>query len=325
MPARPLSGSWRAAALADSLSPRAASSTSASPCSKCGCRLREPLHESRRPVLLINPAITQRSRARFPLSIMTMAAALEPAYESTLIDGNLDRNAIATAAARRRERKIRRGRHHGDGRAAGRHRHRDVARIAGCAARSAHRLGRLFPDPVSRRGAQQRLRGLRRARARRRNAARVARGAAYRGVRLSTPSAASALRRDGRVVRNAERLFSARHIAPRLRLRPACPIRGLPGESFLGARTAAHQAALGCRFRCTFCGVAAMFRGGTAPAAGAAARRRTRLSQAASSAPTRSSSTITISSTAKSTWCRCSRCWRATSCRGGATRAPTRW
>ena len=50
-------------------------------------------------VLLINPAITQRSRARFPLSIMTMAAALEPDYESTLIDGNLDRNAIATAAA----------------------------------------------------------------------------------------------------------------------------------------------------------------------------------------------------------------------------------
>ena len=31
----------------------------------------------------------------------------------------------------------------------------------------------------------------------------------------------------------------------------------------MGARTAAHQAALGCRFRCTFCGVAAMFRGAT--------------------------------------------------------------
>jgi hypothetical protein len=35
-------------------------------------------------------------------------------------------------------------------------------------------------------------------------------------------------------------------------------------RSFLGARTAAHQASVGCRFRCTFCGVAAMFRGGTA-------------------------------------------------------------
>ena len=34
-------------------------------------------------------------------------------------------------------------------------------------------------------------------------------------------------------------------------------------KTFLGARTAVHQAALGCRFRCTFCGVAAMFRGAT--------------------------------------------------------------
>jgi anaerobic magnesium-protoporphyrin IX monomethyl ester cyclase len=32
-------------------------------------------------------------------------------------------------------------------------------------------------------------------------------------------------------------------------------------KTFLGQRTAAHQAALGCRFRCTFCGVAAMFGG----------------------------------------------------------------
>ena len=38
--------------------------------------------------------------------------------------------------------------------------------------------------------------------------------------------------------------------------------------TFLGRRTAAHQAAIGCRFRCTFCGVAAMFGGTTAlPAA----------------------------------------------------------
>ncbi|HWW19678.1 MAG TPA: radical SAM protein, partial [Steroidobacteraceae bacterium] len=34
--------------------------------------------------------------------------------------------------------------------------------------------------------------------------------------------------------------------------------------TYLGRRTAGVQAALGCRFRCTFCGVAAMFRGKTA-------------------------------------------------------------
>jgi hypothetical protein len=48
-------------------------------------------------VLLINTAITSRRHARFPLSIMTMAAALEGRYESTLIDGNIDRDARATA------------------------------------------------------------------------------------------------------------------------------------------------------------------------------------------------------------------------------------
>jgi radical SAM superfamily enzyme YgiQ (UPF0313 family) len=33
--------------------------------------------------------------------------------------------------------------------------------------------------------------------------------------------------------------------------------------SFLGRRTAVHQAAIGCRYRCTFCGVASMFNGQT--------------------------------------------------------------
>ena len=35
-------------------------------------------------------------------------------------------------------------------------------------------------------------------------------------------------------------------------------------KTFMGARTAAHQASVGCRFRCTFCGVAGMFNGATA-------------------------------------------------------------
>ncbi len=33
--------------------------------------------------------------------------------------------------------------------------------------------------------------------------------------------------------------------------------------SFLGSRTAVHQAAIGCRYRCTFCGVVSMFNGHT--------------------------------------------------------------
>src|SRR6185436_9046176 len=60
------------------------------------------------------------------------------------------------------------------------------------------------------------------------------------------------------------RAISARHVAPALDYGLLRDPREYLVRSFLGARTAAHQAALGCRFRCTFCGVAAMFRGGTA-------------------------------------------------------------
>ena len=45
-------------------------------------------------VLLVNPRITTRRHARFPLSIMTMAGALESTHDSTLIDGNMDRDAV---------------------------------------------------------------------------------------------------------------------------------------------------------------------------------------------------------------------------------------
>ena len=51
-------------------------------------------------VLLINPRITSRRHARFPLSIMAMAEALEGRhYASTLIDGNMDRDAVRSAVA----------------------------------------------------------------------------------------------------------------------------------------------------------------------------------------------------------------------------------
>src|SRR4051794_18708020 len=50
-------------------------------------------------VLLVNPAITSRSRARFPLSLMSLAAALEPDYDAQLLDGNVDDDAPNTAAA----------------------------------------------------------------------------------------------------------------------------------------------------------------------------------------------------------------------------------
>jgi hypothetical protein len=220
----------------------------------------EPLRGHAGQVLLINRR-SRNSRA-VPLSIMTMAAALGPDYESTLIDGNLDRNAIATAAAAA---------------ASGKFAAAGITVMGGPQTATAIEMSRAlraarpicpssgaaisrpcievalnndYVDYVVRGQGEETLREL------------------LAALRTGSPVVDTigglALRRDGRVVRNAERLFSARHIAPRLRYDLLPDPRAYLVKSFLGARTAAHQAALGCRFRCTFCGVAAMFRGGTA-------------------------------------------------------------
>jgi radical SAM superfamily enzyme YgiQ (UPF0313 family) len=62
-----------------------------------GLRTPARAHANGKPrVLLINPRITSRRHARFPLSIMTLAAALADRYDATLIDGNLDADAART-------------------------------------------------------------------------------------------------------------------------------------------------------------------------------------------------------------------------------------
>jgi radical SAM superfamily enzyme YgiQ (UPF0313 family) len=70
-------------------------------------------------------------------------------------------------------------------------------------------------------------------------------------------------RRDGGIVHNPSRGFSrgaAALVLPYEKL--GDPEKYLSG-TFLGRRTAVHQASIGCRFHCTFCGVAAMFGGAT--------------------------------------------------------------
>ena len=221
-----------------------------------------------RRILLINPAMTARSRARFPLSLMTLAAALEPDYQPLLIDGNLDRDAVSRATAAVRS---------GEFIAAG------ITVMGGPQVATAIEMSRalraanpslpivwggyfptLYPevalnsdyvDYVVRGQGEETLREL--------LEDLRAQSGALDGI------AGLGFRRGGRPVCNRERGFSARHIAPALRYDQLPDARAYLVKSFLGARTAAHQAALGCRFRCTFCGVAAMFRGGTAlPPAG---------------------------------------------------------
>jgi anaerobic magnesium-protoporphyrin IX monomethyl ester cyclase len=233
--------------------------------------LATPAHtgaDDKQRVLLINPRISSRSHARFPLSLMALAATLEGKYDSTLIDGNLDAEAVRAACAAVRAQPFA---------AVG------VTVMGGPqvataievsrAVRSARRdvpivwggyFPTLYPGVVL-------------------NSDYVDFAARGQGedtfVELLNALASGdrdtlaqvdglSWRRDGVVVHNGGRAFTHRHVAPILRYERLADPRAYLVRTFLGEATVAHQAALGCRFRCTFCGVAAMFRGATAlPAA----------------------------------------------------------
>jgi radical SAM superfamily enzyme YgiQ (UPF0313 family) len=214
-------------------------------------------------LLLVNPAITSPRSARFPLSIMTLAAAVKDRNDCELIDGNVEHDAVARALEAAKS----------DGlEAVG------LTVMGGPQVASAIELSRairaarpalpiiwggyfptLYPhaalanhyvDYLIRGQGEDTLRELLDART--------------TGRRDLGGIAGLSWRHDGAIVNNPPRAFTPRHIAPELDYTLLRDPRAYLIETFLGARTAAHQAALGCRFRCTFCGVAAMFRGATA-------------------------------------------------------------
>jgi radical SAM superfamily enzyme YgiQ (UPF0313 family) len=221
-----------------------------------------------RRVLLINPAITTRKRARFPLSLMTMAAALRPEHEASIIDGNLDSGAACSACEAVRMESFA---------AVG------ITVMGGPQVATAIEISRalraaqpslpivwggyfptLYPDvALNSDYVDYAIRG------QGEDSMRELLAALAGGNANLASIAGLTWRQGGRVVHNAERVFTARRIAPSLDYSLLPDPASYLVRTFLGERTAAHQAALGCRFRCTFCGVAAMFRGGTAlPPAG---------------------------------------------------------
>jgi radical SAM superfamily enzyme YgiQ (UPF0313 family) len=212
-------------------------------------------------VLLINPRIT--SNARFPLAVMHLAAALKGRYETRILDGNLDRHLPETAATAVKE---------GGYAAVGVSVMGGPQLPAALAVSRAIRAvapglsivwGGYFPtlctdaalnsdcvDYALRGQGEQGLMELL--------------DALSHGRPLDEVAGLSWRRDSGDVVHNADRAFST---AP-LRLDVSYdevdePQRYL-GPTYLGRRTTGYQAALGCRYRCSFCGVAAMFRGKTA-------------------------------------------------------------
>ncbi len=219
------------------------------------------------PTLLVNPRITSRRRARFPLSLLTLASALEArGHEAGLIDGNHERDAAEATV---------RALHARDHAAVG------ITVMGGPQVATAIAVSRavrtrfprlpiiwggyfptLYPDAAL-------------------NAPYV--DFLVRGQGEETlPALLTALHGDGALqgidglswkqagapVHNRARAFQTPAVRTRLPYHKLAQPQRYLVKTFMGARTASYEAALGCRFRCTFCGVAAMFRGATAlPAA----------------------------------------------------------
>lgn len=88
------------------------------------------------------------------------------------------------------------------------------------------------------------------------------------GSSASRPSALRSVRGlswkdSGQVVHNPDRRFVSPDEHPPLPYHRLANIERYFRPSFMGRRTAVHQAAIGCRYRCTFCGVVSMFNGQT--------------------------------------------------------------
>ncbi len=216
-----------------------------------------------RKILLINPTMTSRRSARFPLAVLSLSAALAGRYDTHIIDGNVDRDFISTSL-----RVLADPAFSGVGITVMGGPQLPTAIAVSKAIRAAFPAlpiiwGGYFPtlspdatlaaeyiDFVIRgQGEDALLELLDALSLRERTALHSIAGLSWRNA--ST------------IVHNPPRPFSAAHIGSSL------PYDQLPrpeqylGKTYLGRRTVGYQAALGCRFRCTFCGVASMFRGKT--------------------------------------------------------------
>lgn len=214
-----------------------------------------------RHILLVNPTITAQRHARFPLAIMSLSAAMQGKHRPTLIDGNVDRDFVSTAV---------RAIDSGDVDAVG------VTVMGGPQLTSAIAVSKAVrarrPDiPIIWGGAFPTM--CPDAAARVPYVDYVVRGQGE--VTLSEildalpprgDSAVAAIPgvtwcRDEHIVHNPGRKFSTASLATMLPYGTLQNPRQYLTNTYLGSRTAGYQAALGCRFRCTFCGVATMFRG----------------------------------------------------------------
>ncbi len=219
-------------------------------------------------ILLINPTIAASRTARFPLGVLNLSAVLELKYDTAIIDGNVDRDFVATAREA-----VRNGGYDAVGVSVmGGPQVRTAIAVSKAIREAAPRMpivwGGQFPticphaslnstfvDYAIRGQGEDTLTELL-------DAVFAGRGEDLSGI------AGLSWRRSGDarevIVDNKDRAFSTAGLTRRLPYDRLANPRQYLKRTYLGRRTAGFQAALGCRFRCTFCGVAAMFRGKTA-------------------------------------------------------------
>src|SRR5690348_14582951 len=212
--------------------------------------------------LLINPTVTSRASARFPLSLLNLAATLDETGSSRIVDGNLDRDVVDATL------RILKGESFdalGIGVMGGpqvapaiavsravREHHPRLPIIWGGYFPTLHTdavLAAPYVDYAVRGQGEQTLSEL---------------VAALCGQAPALHEIAGLSWKGEGVVHNPARPFSPGRRAPLLPYGKLGDPRRYLARTYLGRHTVAHQAALGCRFRCTFCGVAAMFAGATA-------------------------------------------------------------
>lgn len=207
-------------------------------------------------VLLINPTITSARTARFPLAVLSIASALQGQARTQIVDGNVDRGFVKTAL-----RAFDSGHFDAVGVSVMGGPQLPHAIAVSQAIRSklpavpivwGGQFPTICPDAVLRSAyVDYAVRG----QGEETFAQLLEPGAAIAGI-------AGLSWRDGdRITHNPERVFSRRSLEARLPYESLENPRRYLTQTFLGRRTVGYQAALGCRFRCTFCGVAAMFRG----------------------------------------------------------------
>jgi radical SAM superfamily enzyme YgiQ (UPF0313 family) len=212
-------------------------------------------------ILLINPKITSPRHARFPLAVLSLSAALDGNYSSTIIDGNVDRDFVATAV---------RAVDDGSVAAVG------VTVMGGPQLLSAIAVSKAIRErrptvPIIWGGAFPTVCPSAAVNARYVDFAVRSQGettfiellqALAAGADRAFGSIAGLSWRQGeRTVHNKARVFSAASLGRMLPYEKLDNPRQYLTNTYLGRRTAGYQAGLGCRFRCTFCGVATMFRG----------------------------------------------------------------